>query len=126
LTLVEMCEGVLVAIETSVNIAHAYDIRGEVIGETGVVALAERNDVVVKANGTFSGRVPTDWRERFAEAFDAEFRAWIAAAATGGAAGPSAWDGYVATVATATGVRAMANGAREIVALRKQPALYAS
>ena len=103
-----MRSGALVAIETSVNIAYAYDIRGEVIGETGVVTLAERNDVVVKANGMFSGRVPADWRERFVDAFDAEFRAWIAAAKAGGAAGPSAWDGYVATITSGTGVKAIA------------------
>ena len=84
LTLIEMRSGTLVTIETSVNIAYAYDIRGEVIGETGVVTLAERNNVVLKANGVFSGRVPADWRERFVEAFDAEFRAWIIAAKTGG------------------------------------------
>ena len=88
LTLIEMRSGALVSIETSVNIAYAYDIRGEVIGETGVVTLAERNHVVVKANGTFFGRVPADWRERFIEAFDTEFRAWIAAAEAGGATGP--------------------------------------
>src|SRR5271165_2772284 len=88
LTLIEMRSGALVAIETSVNIAYAYDIRGEVIGEVGVVTLAERNNVVVKANGVFSGRVPADWRERFVDAFDTEFRAWIAAAKAGGATGP--------------------------------------
>ena len=126
LTLIEMRGGALVAIETSVNVAYAYDIRGEVIGETGVITLAERNDVVVKANGTFSGHVPADWRERFADAFDTEFRAWIAAAAAGEATGPSAWDGYVATVATAAGVKAMASGGRETIALRELPALYAS
>ena len=124
-TLIEMRGGALVAIETSVNIAYAYDIRGEVIGETGVVTLAERNEVVVKANGTFSGRVPADWRERFVDAFDTEFRAWIEAAAAGGAAGPSAWDGYVATVTTVAGVKAMASGGRETIALRERPALYA-
>src|SRR5580693_6989439 len=40
LTLIEMRGGALVTIETSVNIAYAYDIRGEIIGETGVVTLA--------------------------------------------------------------------------------------
>jgi myo-inositol 2-dehydrogenase/D-chiro-inositol 1-dehydrogenase len=124
LTLIEMRSGALVAIETSVNIAYAYDIRGEVIGESGVVSLAETNNVVVKANGVFSGRVPADWRERFGDAFAAEFRAWIAAAKTGGAAGPSAWDGYVATVTSGNGVRAIASGGREMIALRDCPALY--
>jgi myo-inositol 2-dehydrogenase/D-chiro-inositol 1-dehydrogenase len=126
LTLIEMRSGALVAIETSVNIAYAYDIRGEVIGETGVVTLAERNNVVVKTNGAFCGRVPADWRERFVDAFDAEFRAWISAAKTGAAAGPSAWDGYVATVTSGVGVQAIASGGREVITLRDRPALYSA
>ncbi|HKN26439.1 MAG TPA: Gfo/Idh/MocA family oxidoreductase [Roseiarcus sp.] len=125
-TLMEMRSGALVAIETSVNIAYGYDIRGEIIGETGVVTLAERNDVVVKTNGAFHGRVPADWRERFGAAFDAEFREWLAAAAKGGAAGPSTWDGYVATVVSTLGVKAIESGRREPVALRERPALYAA
>src|SRR5271165_6290373 len=124
-TLMEMRSGALVAIETSVNIAYGYDIRGEIIGETGVVTLAERSDVVVKANGAFTGRVPVDWRDRFAAAFDAEFRAWLTATANGGAVGPSSWDGYVATVVSAAGVKAMATGEREAIVLRERPALYA-
>ncbi len=124
LTLIEMRSGALVSIETSVNIAYAYDIRGEIVGETGVVTLAERNDVIVKANGVFCGRVPADWKERFVSAFDEEFRQWIAAAKAGGATGPSAWDGYVATVTSSTGVKAMANGTRETIALCERPAIY--
>jgi myo-inositol 2-dehydrogenase / D-chiro-inositol 1-dehydrogenase len=124
-TLMDMASGALVTIETSVHIAYGYDIRGEVIGETGTVSLAEQSDVVIKTNGAFSGRVFGDWPERFGPAFDAEFRAWIAAAAKGGAAGPSAWDGYVATAATLAGVSALESGAREPVSLREKPALYA-
>ena len=125
LTLIEMRSGALVTIETSVNIAYGYDIRGEVIGETGTVSLAEMSDVIVKSKGLYSGRVPADWPERFGAAFDAEFRAWIAAAGNGGAAGSSAWDGYVATAATLAGVRALESGAREPVNLRERPPLYA-
>ena len=124
LTLIEMREGALIAIETSVNIAYGYDIRGEVIGETGTVSLAETSNVIIKAKGAYSGYVPGDWPERFAAAFDAEFRAWIAAAAKGGAAGPSAWDGYVATATTLAGVKALESGAREPINLREKPALY--
>jgi myo-inositol 2-dehydrogenase/D-chiro-inositol 1-dehydrogenase len=124
-TLMDMRSGALVTIETSVHIAYGYDIRGEVIGETGTVSLAEQNDVIVKTNGAFSGRVFVDWPERFDPAFDAEFRAWISAAAKGGAAGPSAWDGYVATAATLAGVRALESGVREPINLRGKPPLYA-
>jgi myo-inositol 2-dehydrogenase / D-chiro-inositol 1-dehydrogenase len=124
LTLIEMRSGALVTIETSVHIAYGYDIRGEVIGETGTVSLAEQSDVIVKAKGAYSGQLPGDWPERFDGAFDAEFRAWIAAA-KGGAAGPSAWDGYVATAATLAGVRALESGGRESIELREKPLLYA-
>lgn len=125
MTLIDMRSGALVVIETSVHVAYGYDIRGEVIGESGAVSLAERNDVVVKANGAFMGRVPADWRERFGPAFDAEFRAFIAAATEGRVAGPSSWDGYVATVASAAGVKALKNKKREPIKLRRRPALYA-
>ena len=124
LILMDMRSGALVTIETSVNVAYGYDIRGEIIGETGTVSLAEQGDVIVKTNGAFSGHVFGDWPERFGPAFDIEFRAWIAAAAKGGAAGPSAWDGYVATAATLAGVKALESGAREAIELRERPALY--
>jgi len=124
-TLMDMRSGALVTIETSVHIAYGYDIRGEVIGETGTVSLAEQTEVVIKTNGAFSGRVFADWPERFDPAFNAEFRAWIIAAAKGGAAGPSAWDGYVATAATLAGVKALKSGVREPINLRDKPALYA-
>ncbi len=124
LTLIDMRSGALVAIETSVNIAYGYDIRGEVIGETGTVSLAETSAVIVKAKGAYSGHVSGDWPERFDAAFDAEFRAWIAAAAKGGATGPSAWDGYVATATTLAGVRALESGPREAIKSRERPPLY--
>ena len=36
-----MASGVLVDVEIFVNIRYGYDIRGEVVGENGTVALAE-------------------------------------------------------------------------------------
>ena len=48
MTLIDMRAGALVAIETSVHVAYGYDIRGEVIGESGTVSLADRSEVVVK------------------------------------------------------------------------------
>ena len=73
----EMAGGALVDVEASINIQYAYDIRGEVVGESGTVELAETNKVVVKKNGQYGGRVPEDWRERFIRAYDTEFQEWI-------------------------------------------------
>ena len=38
--------GVLVDIETNVNIRYGYDIRGEIVGEQGTVTLAESTPIV--------------------------------------------------------------------------------
>jgi myo-inositol 2-dehydrogenase/D-chiro-inositol 1-dehydrogenase len=122
--LLEMESGVLVDVEASVNAGFAYDIRGEVVCEDGTVELSESAGAVVKRAGAYSGRVPEDWRERFVRAFDTEFQAWIDAVAAGGTTGPSAWDGYAATVVCDTGLAALHSGAREPVSLREKPDLY--
>jgi myo-inositol 2-dehydrogenase/D-chiro-inositol 1-dehydrogenase len=123
--LLETQRGALVDIEVSVTIAYGYDIRGEVVGETGTVELAESNPVVVKREGAFAGRVPIDWKERFVRAFDTEFEEWLAAAATGTATGPSSWDGYAATAVGDAALEALRGGTRTMVSLRERPALYA-
>jgi myo-inositol 2-dehydrogenase / D-chiro-inositol 1-dehydrogenase len=123
--LLEMAGGAVVDVEVSVNIAYGYDIRGEISGETGTASLAEGNPVVVRREGAFSGRVPEDWRERFARAYDLEFVDWLAAAARGTAAGPTAWDGYAATAACDAALEALRTGARTPVRLRERPDFYA-
>jgi myo-inositol 2-dehydrogenase/D-chiro-inositol 1-dehydrogenase len=120
----EMAGGALVDVEASINIQYAYDIRGEVVGESGTVELAESNTVVVKKNGQYGGRVPEDWRERFIRAYDTEFQEWITAASKGESTGPSSWDGYAATVVCAAGLSAMETGERVEISLREKPDLY--
>ena len=41
IVLLEMASGVLVDVEVFVNARYGYDIRGEIVGESGTVALAE-------------------------------------------------------------------------------------
>jgi myo-inositol 2-dehydrogenase/D-chiro-inositol 1-dehydrogenase len=124
LVLFEMANGALVDVEASVSIQYGYDIRGEIVGERGTVELAETNGAVVKSNGRWGGRVPEDWRERFLRAYDTEFQEWIAAASRGESTGPSAWDGYAATVVGDAGLTALKTGERVAVSMREQPELY--
>lgn len=117
--------GVLVTVETSVNIGYGYDIRGEVVGERGTAALAERGAVQVRLNNAVGTPIAHDWRDRFAEAYDAELQDWIDALADGrGASGPSVWDGYVAQVVCDAGLESLASGVAVDVRLTDQPALY--
>jgi len=125
LMILETTAGVLVSVETSVNIRYGYDIRGEVVGEDGTAALADLSPVVVRHGGSVSGRIPGDWRERFIAAYDTEFQEWIDALASGaGATGPSSWDGYAATAVCEAGVEALYSGERVAVELGAKPELY--
>jgi myo-inositol 2-dehydrogenase/D-chiro-inositol 1-dehydrogenase len=124
LILFETASGAVVDVEASINIQYGYDIRGEVVGESGTVALAESTQVVVKREGQYGGRVPEDWRERFLRAYDVEFQEWINAVAAGKSTGPSSWDGYAATVVCDAALQALNTGDRVEVSMRAQPDLY--
>ena len=124
LVLLEMSNGVLVNVEAAVNIAYGYDIRGEILGETGTIELAESGTIIVKREGQYGGRVPGDWRERFLRAYDIEFQEWLDAVAAGHSTGPSSWDGYAATVVCDAAVEANRTGQRVSVEMRERPDLY--
>lgn len=120
----ELANGMLAVVEAAVNVAYGYDIRGEVLGETGTIELAESSPVVVKKEGRHTGSVPADWRERFLRAYDIEFQEWINAVAAGSSTGPSSWDGYAAAVVTDACVEAYRTGRKTPVSLPDKPALY--
>jgi myo-inositol 2-dehydrogenase / D-chiro-inositol 1-dehydrogenase len=124
LLMLTMANGVLVNVEAAVNVAYGYDIRGEVLGETGTIELAESGKIVVKREGQYGGQVPTDWRERFLRAYDIEFQEWIDAVAAGHSTGPSAWDGYAATLVCDAATEAYRTGGPATVTMREQPDLY--
>ncbi|QRM57097.1 Gfo/Idh/MocA family oxidoreductase [Sinorhizobium sp. BG8] len=122
--LLHMASGALVDVEISVNIAYGYDIRGEVSCEAGVVALPNRPAPMISDANGIRQAIPEDWRERFIEAYDQEFREWIVAASRGTATGPSTWDGYAATLVADAALRAVASGLLEPVNMVAKPALY--
>ncbi|HZZ47689.1 MAG TPA: Gfo/Idh/MocA family oxidoreductase [Pseudonocardia sp.] len=123
--LLRTASDVLVDVEVLLNARFGYDIRGEVVCEDGVVALSESAGVTVRSAGRFAGPVPGHWMERFAAAFDTEFREWLDSVAAGNEpSGPSSWDGYAATVVCDAALAALAAGTEEPVVLRARPSLY--
>ncbi|WP_425053286.1 Gfo/Idh/MocA family oxidoreductase [Psychromarinibacter sp. S121] len=124
IVLLHMTSGVIVDVEISVNIAYGYDIRGEVSCEMGIAALPNRPATVITDAHGIRQAIPEDWRERFIEAYDQEFREWIVAAGNGTATGPSTWDGYAATLTGDAALRAVASGGFEAISMIDKPDLY--
>jgi len=124
LILLEMASGVVVDIEVFVNATYGYDVRGELVCETGTVSLAPPTETLLRHGRKEGIALPHDWRPRFAEAYALELQAWIASIGSGVPAGASAFDGYVATAIADAGVRSLTTGGAVDVRLEPKPALY--
>jgi myo-inositol 2-dehydrogenase / D-chiro-inositol 1-dehydrogenase len=124
LVLLETADGVLVDVESFVSCQFGYDIRYELVGETGTLSLGEEPGVQVRQQGRHAGLIPADWRERFGAAYQRELQAWVTGALEGRITGPSAWDGYATTAVAEAAVQSLNGGGRVTVELADRPALY--
>ena len=123
--LLEMAGGALVDDELFVSARYGYDVRGEVVCETGTVALADVGEVTVRTANRQGSRVPVDWRDRFIRAYDTELQDWLNAVAAGASTGPSSWDGYAAAAVTDAARQALRSGQRTAVTMAERPDFYA-
>jgi myo-inositol 2-dehydrogenase/D-chiro-inositol 1-dehydrogenase len=125
IVLLETEQGVTIDDEVFVSAGYGYDIRCEVVGETGAVALDDGGGARLRSAGRSAVAVPSTFLDRFEDAYDAELRAWAASVAAGTATGPGSWDGYAATLVADACLAALRSGQRTPIALRPRPALYA-
>jgi myo-inositol 2-dehydrogenase/D-chiro-inositol 1-dehydrogenase len=126
LVMLESEDGVLVDVEVFVNAQYGYDIRCEVVGESGTLTLPPPVDVFVRHEGHDGRRINPDFRARFRPAYRDQFQTWTdAVRRRGGPAGPSAWDGYAAAAVVDACVESLHSGRRAEVRLAPRPELYA-
>jgi myo-inositol 2-dehydrogenase/D-chiro-inositol 1-dehydrogenase len=123
-TLLRSQSGVLAGIETFVNASYGYDIRCEVVAERGTVSLRPTEAVSIRSDRRDAVSVPSDWRVRFAEAYRLELQDWVDGAAADAARGPSAWDGYAASVVAEAGLASRDSRQEVQVALADRPGIY--
>ena len=116
--------GQLVNVEINNNAAYGYDVRGELVGETGSVFLRAPIATELNVALTATTAYPADWRPRFAEAYRLQNAAWVRSIETGEPVGASAWDGYAATLVAEAGVRSLEKKAAVKVTNAPKPALY--
>jgi len=83
LLLLRTADGVLTTVEVFLNAGYGYDIRCEVVGDRGTLALTNPARVVADADRRRATGYPADWRPWFADAYRTELQAFIDAAAAG-------------------------------------------
>jgi myo-inositol 2-dehydrogenase/D-chiro-inositol 1-dehydrogenase len=115
--------GARVDIEVFSNAGYGYDVRCEVLGTKGYVAMGPRGHDLVTAETAPEQGFPSDWLERFRPAYDAEISDWVDSLDDGRLTA-NAWDGFAATVVAEALVRALQTGHREAVSVGPQPDLY--
>ena len=84
-----MESGRLIDVECFVNAQYGYDVRCEVVGETGRLELPPA--------------IAPGFQQRFGDAYLGELQAWVA----GEPAGATAWDGYAAAAVCEAAVESL-------------------
>ena len=110
----ETTDGQIVNIEINNNAAYGYDVRAELVGEKGAIALNAPSHTRLDAELRHSTDYALDWRPRYAEAYRRQNRAFLRFVETGEfpEIASDSWDGYRAAAIAEAGVRALASGAR--------------
>ena len=115
LILLRTDDGALTTVEVFLNARYGYDIRCEVVGDRGAIALTNPARVVAAADRRRATGYPADWRPRFADAYRSELQAWVDAVAAGRPAPlASARDGLVARAVADGVIASMRGGGRTV------------
>ncbi|WP_197280980.1 Gfo/Idh/MocA family oxidoreductase [Microbacterium sp. No. 7] len=126
LLLMETVGGVIVPVEGNVNCQYGYDIQARVVCERGLVSLPDVATPEVRFAGRIAHPISSDWADRFADAYTAEFRAFVDAVNGRRAlAGPDAWDGLMASLTADAALVSLRERVPVDVPRPARPALYA-
>ncbi|MCX8958177.1 inositol 2-dehydrogenase [Erwinia psidii] len=124
IVLLETQSGILIDVEIFVNCRYGYDIQCEVVGEKGIASLPEPSSVRLRSAAKLSTSVLMDWKDRFIKAYDTELQHFINDVKAGKLSGPSAWDGFAASVAADACLKAQETGETVNITLPECPAFY--
>lgn len=124
LVVFETGKGQLVDVELFLNAQYGYDVKGELICETGTISFGPTLNTEIRSAGVTATSLAPDWRPRFAAAYRIQNQSWIDSISTGRPVGSSAWDGFIATTVTDAGVKSLKTGETVSIAHEKRPGFY--
>jgi len=116
--------GALVDIEVFGNARYGYDIRGEIVGETGTISLASPAVVSTRQHGEVRVPIASNFGDRFAQAYRTELGMWVEGVCAGEVRGPDSWDGYAAIAVAEACLESLEKGGHVQVQLACRPHLY--
>jgi myo-inositol 2-dehydrogenase / D-chiro-inositol 1-dehydrogenase len=115
LILLRTADGALTTVEVFLNARYGYDIRCEIVGDRGTIALTNPARVVADADRRRVTGYPADWRPRFADAYRVELQAFIDAVAAGGPSPlATAGEGLIASAVADAVIASMHGGGRTV------------
>jgi myo-inositol 2-dehydrogenase / D-chiro-inositol 1-dehydrogenase len=115
LLLLRTADGALTTVEVFLNARYGYDIRCEVVGDRGTLALTNPARMVADADRRRATGYPADWRPRFADAYRLELQAWVDAVAAGRPPPlATARDGLIAGAVADAVITSMHDGGRTV------------
>jgi myo-inositol 2-dehydrogenase/D-chiro-inositol 1-dehydrogenase len=122
----ETTDGQVVTIEINNNAAYGYDVRAELVGEAGTIAMNNLAYTRTDMKLASSTRYDNDWRGRYHEAYVRQNRDFLNFVNTGifPATASDCWDGYCATIVAETGANALATGTQKPVVMTPKPEFY--
>ena len=124
IVLLETTKGVRIDVEVFVNCKYGYDIQCSVVGEEGVANLPEPMSITTRKNAQRSQGILTDWKKRFIDAYDVELQDFIEGIKVRELTGPTAWDGFAASVASDACVKAQESGEIVNIDMPPRPPFY--
>jgi len=122
--ILETESGIHIDVEIFVNCKYGYDIKCEVVCENGAVSLSNPSYSSIRSAGNDFTGIPMDWEQRFEGAYERELQLWVDSVKVDELNGPTAWDGYVASVTTTAGTVARETGKRVEIKYDECPDLY--
>ncbi|MCH1867233.1 Gfo/Idh/MocA family protein [Nocardioides sp. CFH 31398] len=114
----------LVRLEVDDGVRDGHDLRCEVLGASGALALDAPSAVVLRRGGRTASAQPADATARFADATRIGLTAWVRSVRTGRPLGASAWDLHVAVALAAAVGASRLSGDAVHVDPGPRPGLY--
>ncbi|MDE2383185.1 MAG: Gfo/Idh/MocA family oxidoreductase [Alphaproteobacteria bacterium] len=123
---IETVDGQLVNIEINNNATYGYDVRGELVGQKASISFSGLAYSMTDAALSHKTAYAADWRDRYAEAYWRQNKAFLHFVQTGAfsATASTCWDGYAASLVAEAGVRALHSGQKAKVDMINKPQFY--